>query len=131
MSCRAGHRQWLAAKWLTCVDMDHYSELAGHQFPDPLELEEELQQLRDDHEAEGDLQREQAVTMERERQELANQAMHDAEGGGGVGAGGVHEQPSKRKKKAKGKEQKTGEVVLSMTIEEYERERLRQLEEDG
>lgn len=69
--------------------------------------------------------------MERERQELANQAMHDAEGGGGVGAGGVHEQPSKRKKKAKGKEQKTGEVVLSMTIEEYERERLRQLEEDG
>ena len=72
--------------------------------------------------------------MERERQELANQAMHDAEGGGGgggIGVGGAHEQPSKRKKKAKGKEQKTGEVVLSMTIEEYERERLRQLEEEG
>lgn len=113
--------------------MDHYSELAGQEFPDPLELEGELQQLRDEHEAEGDLQREQAVTMERERQELANQAMHDAEGGdgGGIGVGGAHEQPSRRKKKAKGKEQKTGEVVLSMTIEEYERERLRQLEEEG
>jgi hypothetical protein len=104
--------------------MNEYSTIAGQQFPDPIELEEELQQLRDEHEAEADFQKEQAVEMERERQELANQAMRDAENGI------VHEQPGKRKKKSKSKDQKTGEVVLSMSIEEYERERLRQLEED-
>ena len=125
---QAGEFAWpqLSGRTLltSCVDMNEYSALAGQQFPDPIELEEELQQLRDEHEAEADFQKEQAVEMERERQELANQAMRDAENGV------VHEQPGKRKRKGKGKDQKTGEVVLSMSIEEYERERLRQLEED-
>ncbi|KAF8537149.1 hypothetical protein BDD12DRAFT_807177 [Trichophaea hybrida] len=114
-----------ALKTRVQADMNEYSTIAGQQFPDPIELEEELQQLRNEHEAEADFQKEQAVEMERERQELANQAMRDAENGI------VHEQPGKRKKKSKSKDQKTGEVVLSMSIEEYERERLRQLEDEG
>lgn len=108
---------------LTRIDMGEYSQLAGKQFPDPMELEEELQLLRDEHEAEGQFQKTQAVEMERERQDQANQAMRDAE------SGIVHEQQG-RKKKKKGKETKSGEVVLGISIEEYERQRLRQLEEE-
>jgi transcription factor TFIIIB component B'' len=107
-------------------DMTEYSQIANQQFPDPEDLEEELQQLRDDHEAEAEAQKEQAVLMERERQEQANQAMREAE------SGVVHEQSaaSKRKKKGKKDNARSGEVVLSMSIEEYERERLRRLAEE-
>lgn len=107
------------------VDLSEYSELAGQEFPEPHELEEELQKLRDEHETEGELHKAQAVEMERERQEHANQAMRDTENGT------IHEQSGKRKKKGKGKDMsKSGEVVLPMTIEEYERERLRRQEEE-
>ena len=108
---------------LTLADMGEYEELAGKEFPDPKDLEDELQRLRDEHEAEGEVQKTQAVEMEQERQDQANQAMRDAE------SGIAYEQPGKRKKK-KGKESKSGEVVLGISIEEYERERLRRLEEE-
>jgi transcription factor TFIIIB component B'' len=110
---------------LISLDLDEYSEAAGQVFAEPQDLEDELQRLREQYETEGELQKAQAVEVERERQEQANQAMHDAENGV------VHEQPGKKKKKGKNKDtSRAGEVVLSMTIAEYEKERLRQLAEE-
>jgi len=100
--------------------LNKYAEIAGHAFPDPNQLEEELQQLREEHEAEADAQKEQAAAMERERQELANKAMRDAENGIST----VQEQTGRKRKKKNHDASNKGEIVLGLSLEEYERERL-------
>jgi len=108
------------------LDMDEYAEIAGQKFPDPNRLKEELQRLCDEHEAEADAQKEQAVAMERERQELANKAMREAEGGIVV----VQEQTGRKRKRKNNDAYKQGEVVLGLSLEEYERERLLYADDD-
>ncbi|KAI5790544.1 hypothetical protein FPQ18DRAFT_338833 [Pyronema domesticum] len=118
-----GPRVTQALKTRVRADLNEYSQIAGLEFPDPAILEEELQKLRDEHEEEGKLHLNLQAEAEKERQELANAAMREAEAG--IGATGP-----KKKKARNAKDQKSGEVVLSMSIEEYERERLRRMEEE-
>lgn len=95
-------------------------------FAEPQELEDELQKLRDAHEADELAAAGHAVAMEKERQEVANALMHEGDNATAVEQG-------KKTRKKKGTKEKAGagqeEEVLTMTREEYEAERARELAE--
>ncbi|KAL7276938.1 hypothetical protein RUND412_000030 [Rhizina undulata] len=106
------------------VDLKEYSEIASTEFPDPQDFADELQQLREAHEAEEQEAQGYAAQMERERQDAANAAMRENEN-----ETLAAEQAKKKKKKGKGKAAVNHGEEEIMTIEEYEAQRLRQAEE--
>ncbi|TGZ85369.1 hypothetical protein EX30DRAFT_392720 [Ascodesmis nigricans] len=109
------------------VDMTSYSTVTSIEFPDPQQLEGELQALRNAHEKQMELHKEHIIAAEKERQEQANAAMHEvlnAEQNGDV-------QPKGKRKKGKKDQPVRGEQIIEMSIEEYEAERKRREEEDA
>ncbi|KAI5790109.1 hypothetical protein EDC01DRAFT_114330 [Geopyxis carbonaria] len=112
----------LALRTRVAVDLKEYSEIADIQFGEVQELMDELQQLRDQHEENSEQLKQQAVELEKERQENANAAMR------AEGEHGTVEPSKKRRKKGKAVEL-ANEEILSISIEEYEIQRLKDLEE--
>jgi transcription factor TFIIIB component B'' len=107
------------------ADIDQYSTLTSQEFQDPQELEDELQKLRDEHEASETAAASHIVEAERERQEAANAAMIAGDSGIGVGAGEAH----KKGRKKKGARGGAGEEEVLMSREEYEAMRAREAAE--
>lgn len=107
------------------TDIDEYSVMADQVFPEPQELENELQKLREAHEADELAAAGHAVAMEKERQEAANAAMHEGDNAATVEQG----KKTRKKKGAKGKTAGQEEEVLAMSREEYEAELAREAAE--
>lgn len=108
------------------IDIEEYSQMADQVFQDPQDLEDELQQLREAHEADEVAAAGHAMAMEKERQEAANAAMYEGDNAAAAEQG----KKTRKKKGAKGKASAgPDEEVLTMTREEYEAERLRELAE--
>lgn len=110
------------------ADINQYSTLTSQEFQDPQELEDELQKLRDEHEASETAAASHIVEAERERQEAANAAMIAGDSGGiGVGAGEAHGKKGRKKKGARAGG--AGEEEVLMSREEYEAMRAREAAE--
>lgn len=102
--------------------------MADVEIGDPQVINDELEKIRERHEAEEQAAVGHAAEMERERQENANAAMR-----AGDNATALADQSKKGRKKKGAKDRSTAaqgvEEVLSMSREEYEAERLRELAE--
>lgn len=100
------------------------------EIGDPQLVEDELEKIREAHEAEEEAAIGHAAAMERERQENANAAMRA--GDDAVAAAAADQSKKGRKKKGakdRGGASHGGEEILSMSREEYEAEWLRELAE--
>ena len=100
------------------------------EIGDPQLIEDELEKIREAHEAEEEAAVGHAAEMERERQENANAAMRA--GDDAVAAAAADQNKKGRKKKGtkdRGGTSHGGEEILSMSREEYEAEWLRELAE--
>jgi transcription factor TFIIIB component B'' len=112
------------------ADIDQYSTLTSQEFQDPQELEDELQKLRDEHEASETAAASHIVEAERERQEAANAAMIAGDSGIGAGAGEAHKKGRKKKgARGGGGGGGAGEEEVLMSREEYEAMRAREAAE--
>lgn len=109
------------------IDIDQYSTLTSQEFQDPQELEDELQKLRDEHEASETAAATHIVEAERERQEAANAAM--IAGDSGIGVNAEAGKKTRKKKGTRGGGGGAGEEELTMSREEYEAMRAREAAE--
>ncbi|KAH0609933.1 uncharacterized protein H6S33_012479 [Morchella sextelata] len=124
------HRITNALRTRIAINIDQYSTLTSQEFQDPQELEDELQKLRDEHEASETAAASHIVEAERERQEAANAAMIAGDSGIGVGAGEAHKKGRKKKgARGGGGGGGAGEEEVLMSREEYEAMRAREAAE--
>ncbi|RPA93625.1 hypothetical protein L873DRAFT_1777451 [Choiromyces venosus 120613-1] len=112
------------------INVAEYSEMTELEIGDPQLVEDELEKIREAHEAEEVAAIGHAAEMERERQENANAAMRAGDDAAAAAAADQNKKGRKKKgTKDRGGASHGGEEILSMSREEYEAERLRELAE--
>ncbi|PWW71815.1 hypothetical protein C7212DRAFT_360384 [Tuber magnatum] len=111
------------------TNVAEYSEMAELEIGDPQLVEDELEKIREAHEAEEEAAIGHAAAMERERQENANAAMRAGDDAAAAAADQSKKGRKRKGAKDRGGTSHGGEEILSMSREEYEAERLRELAE--
>ncbi|CUS14021.1 unnamed protein product [Tuber aestivum] len=111
------------------TNVAEYSEMAELEIGDPQLVEDELERIREAHEAEEEAAIGHAAAMERERQENANAAMRAGDDAAAAAADQSKKGRKRKGPKDRGGTNHGGEEILTMSREEYEAEILRELAE--